>query len=153
MIIFNLSGGLLTSLMMALFSDNHTVIWCGTVLLGVCTSSTFPSIVAWLAQQTEMSGKMSALLICPLTLANMSVPLTIVVLMTKVSPRSFVYFTAANQALALLCSVMLFYFTRARKHCARRDSSPVVQSPRKLCLRPLASAPSTQRSPLCPHPP
>ncbi|KAL5515096.1 hypothetical protein EMCRGX_G000218 [Ephydatia muelleri] len=147
LIIFNLSGGLLTSLMMSFFSDNHTVIWCGTVLLGVCTSSTFPSIVAWLAQQTEMSGKVSALLICPLTLADMSVPLTIAVLMTRVSPRSFIYFTAADYALALLCSVMLFYFTWARKHCARRGS----KSPLNLCLSPLASAPSTQR--ICPHPP
>ena len=117
LIMFNLSGGLLTSLAVALFPNQPIVTWFGTALIGVCMSSTFPSIVAWLAQQTEVTGKVSALLVCSSTLADMTVPVTIATLMARITPLSFIYFVATDYGIAILLAIVLFSFTWAMKGC------------------------------------
>ncbi|KAL5515101.1 hypothetical protein EMCRGX_G000223 [Ephydatia muelleri] len=114
-IVANISGGLITSIILAIFPREAGVVWGAAALIGVCMSSTFPSIVAWLAQQTEMNGKVSALLICMGTLADMTMPLTVATLMTRVTPLSFVYFTVVEYAASLSLVAILFVFTWSRK--------------------------------------
>eukprot|EP00731_Ephydatia_muelleri_P000136 Em0001g136a len=120
-IVANISRGLIMSIVLAIFPREAGVVWGAAALIGVCMSSTFPSIVAWLAQQTEMSGKVSALLICMGTLADMTMPLTVATLMTRVTPFSFVYFTVVEYAASLFLVAILFVFTWSRKRLGMKQ--------------------------------
>ena len=129
LIMFNLAGGLLTSLGVAIFPEEPITMWCGAAVLGACMSSTFPSIVAWLSQQTEVSGKTSALLLCSSTLADMTVPITIATLMTRTTPLAFLYFTVADYGIAITLAVTLFSFTLVRKsRCLKVEPGSAIET-------------------------
>ena len=121
LIMANISGGLLASIVLAIFPHVVGVVWLATALIGASTSSTFPSIVAWLAQQTEVNGKISALLLCMGALAGGTFPLTVAMLMTRVTPLSFVYFTVTEYAASLTTVTIFFIFTWTRKRLWLRD--------------------------------
>ena len=101
MLVSDLIGCMCAILLITIIHISDVVIWIGTALLGVAIASIFPSMLLWVDEHLEVTGKVTAVLVNGAALGDMILTLTVGLLITNVNPNFFlslslVYCSAAT---------------------------------------------------------
>lgn len=112
MLISDLVGGVLASVVLVMFPHSSGVFWAGTGLLGLSMASLFPAGIAWLEGYVDVSGKVASVLVTGGVLGEMVVPLSVGMLMfdgsnnVASSPERLMYLMLG----VCLCSCGIFWY-------------------------------------------
>ncbi|XP_041950578.1 sodium-dependent glucose transporter 1-like [Alosa sapidissima] len=74
MILLNLVGCTLSSLLLTLFNTSSLALWSCTALYGASMATTFPSGLSWLEQYTAVTGRAAAVFVVGAALGEMVLP-------------------------------------------------------------------------------
>ena len=91
MLVSDFIGCMCAVLLIAIIHTSDVVIWIGTALLGLAVASVFPSMLLWVDEHLEVTGKVTAVLVNGATFGDMVLPLTVGLLITNVNPELFLY--------------------------------------------------------------
>ena len=91
MLVSDFIGSMCAVLLMAIFHTSDVIIWTGSALLGLAVASIFPSMMLWIDEHVEVTGKVTAVLVNGAALGDMVLPLTVGLLITNVNPELFLY--------------------------------------------------------------
>ena len=91
MLVSDFIGCMCAVLLITIIHTSDVVIWIGTALLGVAIASVFPSMLLWVDEHLEVTGKVTAVLVNGATFGDMVLPLTVGLLITNVNPELFLY--------------------------------------------------------------
>ena len=91
MLVSDLVGSMCAVLLMTLFRTSDVVIWTGSALLGLSVASIFPSMMLWIDEHVEVTGKVTAILVNGAALGDMALLLTVGLLITNINPELFLY--------------------------------------------------------------
>ena len=108
----NLTGSLIASIIIAIWSTNVIAIWIGSAIMGISFASIYPNVVVWLTRHGPATGRATSVLSAGAQVGNIVIPGSIGVLIAKVGAISFIYFMLAG-VLALVC-IMLTLFSIAQ---------------------------------------
>ncbi len=70
----NLVGSILASTIMVFFIRNAVAIWLGSALLGMSYASTFPTLMTWMSETLNVTGKKSSVIITGGALGIITIP-------------------------------------------------------------------------------
>ncbi|XP_041950551.1 sodium-dependent glucose transporter 1 isoform X2 [Alosa sapidissima] len=87
MILLNLVGCTLSSLLLTLFNTSSLALWSCTALYGASMATTFPSGLSWLEQYTAVTGRAAAVFVVGAALGEMVLPAVMGFLLGKPSLR------------------------------------------------------------------
>ncbi|XP_076129266.1 sodium-dependent glucose transporter 1 isoform X1 [Alosa pseudoharengus] len=87
MILLNLVGCTLSSLLLTLFNTSSLALWSCTALYGASMATTFPSGLSWLEQYTAVTGRTAAVFVVGAGLGEMVLPAVMGFLLGKPSLR------------------------------------------------------------------
>ena len=109
----NVAGSFFSLLPMVLLpgDGDHTptmVIWIGTAALGASMTSILPTTLTWLAQQVEVTGKVTAVVVAGAALGDMILPAVAEEIMAATSPRALLYFALVDVVIAGVLVGILF---------------------------------------------
>jgi FHS family Na+ dependent glucose MFS transporter 1 len=93
MIMGNLFGSFVASLIMTFYVHNALAIWIGSAVLGMSYASIFPTVMTWMSENAKATGKTTAVLVTGGTLGDITLPATLAALVAKVNPDALIYVT------------------------------------------------------------
>ena len=93
MIMGNLFGSFVASLIMTFYVHNALAIWIGSAVLGMSYASIFPTVMTWMSENAKATGKATAVLVTGGTLGDITIPATLAALVAKVNPDALIYVT------------------------------------------------------------
>ena len=93
MIMGNLFGSFVASLIMTFYVHNALAIWIGTAVLGMSFASIFPTVMTWMSENAKATGKATAVLVTAGALGEITIPATLAALVAKVNPDTLIYVT------------------------------------------------------------
>ena len=93
MIMGNLFGSFVASLIMTFYVHNALAIWIGSAVLGMSYASIFPTVMTWMSENAKATGKATAVLVTGGTLGDITIPATLAALVAKVNPDTLIYVT------------------------------------------------------------
>ena len=91
MLVSDFIGCMCAVLLITILRTSDVAIWIGSALLGLAVASVFPSMLLWVNERLEVTGKVTAVLVNGATLGDMVLPLTVGLLITNVNPELFLY--------------------------------------------------------------
>ena len=93
MIMGNLFGSFVASLIMTFYVHNAVAIWIGSAVLGMSYASIFPTAMTWMSENAKATGKATAVLVTGGTIGDITIPATLAALVASVNPDSLIYVT------------------------------------------------------------
>ena len=93
MMVGNLFGSFVASLIMTFYIHNSTAIWIGSAVLGMSFASIFPTVMTWMSENATATGKATAVVVTAGSLGDITLPAAMGLLVAKVSPDSLIYVT------------------------------------------------------------
>jgi FHS family Na+ dependent glucose MFS transporter 1 len=108
----NLSGSLLASLILTIWSYNEIAVWIGTGLLGMSFASIFPNIVVFLTKHGPATGRATSVLSTGAVLGEISIPVAVGIMIDKLSPISLIYLMLTGTLLCVCIFITLLILTR-----------------------------------------
>ena len=108
----NVAGSFLSLLPMVLLPGTSPVIWIGTAGLGASMTAILPTSLTWLAQQVEVTGKVTAVVVAGAALGDMILPAVAEETMAATSPRALLYFALVDVVVAGALVGVLFALSR-----------------------------------------
>ena len=112
MIAANVAGSFFSLLPMVVLPRSPQAVWIGTAALGASMTAVFPTALTWLAQQVEITGKATAVMVAGAALGDMVLPAVVEELMAATSARALLYFALADVVVAGALVVALFALSR-----------------------------------------
>ncbi|XP_062406527.1 sodium-dependent glucose transporter 1 [Sardina pilchardus] len=106
MILLNLVGCTLSSLLLTLFDRHRLALWCCTGLYGASMATTFPSGLSWLEQYTAVTGRSAAVFVVGAALGEMVLPAALGFLLGKPSLRQHPLLMLLALAAATVTSIL-----------------------------------------------
>ena len=106
MLVSDFVGSMCAVLLLAILRKSDLVIWIGSALLGISIASIFPSMLLWIDEHLEVTGKVTAVLVNGAALGDMILPLTVGLLITNVNPELFLYLMLAYCSAATLVYII-----------------------------------------------
>jgi len=95
MLVTDFIGCMCAVLLLTVARTSVVAIWIGSALLGLAIASIFPSILVWINEHLEVTGKVTAVLVNGAAFGDMVLPLTVGLLITNVNPELFIYLMLA----------------------------------------------------------
>ena len=108
MLIGNLSGSLLASIIMVFYPHNPVAIWIGSAVLGMSYASIYPTVMTWMSENTQVSGISTAVLVSGGMIGDISLPAVFGVLVAHITPDTLIYGTFVGIVISSLLIVVLF---------------------------------------------
>ena len=108
MLIGNLSGSLLASIIMVFYPHNPVAIWIGSAVLGMSYASIYPTTMTWMSENTQVSGISTAVLMCGGAVGVITLPALVGALIAHVTPDSLIYTTFVSVTVSSLLIAVLF---------------------------------------------
>jgi FHS family Na+ dependent glucose MFS transporter 1 len=93
MMVGNLSGSLIASVIMVSFPHNAPAIWLASAVLGTSYASIFPTAMTWISETIGASGAATSIVITGGIVGEVSIPAITGALLYKVSPDVLFYMT------------------------------------------------------------
>jgi fucose permease len=93
MMVGNLSGSLIASVIMVSFPHNATAIWLASAVLGTSYASIFPTAMTWISETIDATGAATSIVITGGIVGEVSIPAITGALLYKVSPDVLFYMT------------------------------------------------------------
>ena len=121
----NLTGSLVAAVMLVIWPTNEVVVWVASGLMGTSMASIFPTTMTWLSEHGPTSGKATAVLAAGATLGDMSLPVVAGVLIDKISPVSFLYFTLCDVVVCIAICGILFAIGKYWSKCKQTTENDV----------------------------
>ena len=118
--VLNVAGSLVNTLMMVVFPSNIPIIWLGTGGLGASMASIYSTTFAWLAKQVPVNGMGTAVMIAAISIADMVHAAVLGILMEHTTPYLLLYYALGNVVVscvivaALLVTAHIWKGTEAR---------------------------------------
>ena len=106
MLVSDLIGCMCAVLLVTIIHTSAVVIWIGTALLGFAIASVFPSMLLWVDEHLEVTGKVTAVLVNGAALGDMVLTLTVGLLITNVNPNFFLYLSLVYCSAATLVYII-----------------------------------------------
>ena len=116
MLMSDLIGCMCAVLLVTIIHTSDVVIWIGTALLGLAIASIFPSMLLWVDEHLEVTGKVTAVLVNGATLGDMILPLTVGLLITNVNPELFLYLMLVYCSAATLVYITVMVVSYLWRH-------------------------------------
>ncbi len=123
----NITGSVIAATIMLAFPHNAIAIWIGSAVLGVSFASIYPTTMTWFAQNMEVTGKATAVLITGGTLGDIALPAAVGFLVGHVSPDALIYFTFIGIFVSALFLVLLFLTAHIERKRSRVASTANVR--------------------------
>ena len=108
MIMGNLFGSFVASLIMTFYIHNPTAIWIGSAVLGMSYASIFPTVMTWMSENVKASGKATAVLVTGGTMGDITLPAVMGVLVAKVDPDFLIYCTFGGVVVSAGIAALMF---------------------------------------------
>ena len=108
MIMGNLFGSFVATLIMTFYTHNSTAIWIGSAVLGMSFASIFPTVMTWMSENAKASGKATAVLVTGGTLGDITLPAIMGALVAQVHPDSLIYITFVGVILSAGIAALIF---------------------------------------------
>ena len=108
MIMGNLFGSFIASLIMIFYIHNALAIWIGSAVLGMSYASIFPTTMTWMSENTKATGKAIAVLVTAGTVGDITLPAVMGVMVAKVSPDSLIYVTFIGVIISAATAAVMF---------------------------------------------
>ena len=115
MITGNLTGSVIASVIMVSSPHNATAIWLASAVLGMSYASIFPTVMTWMSETIEPTGKATSVLITGGGVGAIVFPAAMGELIYKVSPDTLFYVTFAGIVLCVTI-VSIMFVLRFWKH-------------------------------------
>lgn len=119
LIVGNLSGGFLGSLIMVFYPHNQPAIWIGSIILGSSYASMYPNIFTWMSENTEANAKATSVIVAAAKIGSIILPAVVGVSIVHLSPDTLFYITFAVINISSMLASLLFLFTRVYNHRMR----------------------------------
>ena len=130
MLVSDFIGSMCAVLLLVILHKSDVVIWIGSALLGLSIASIFPSMLLWVDEYLEVTGKVTAVLVNGASLGDMVLPLTVGLLITNVNPELFLYLMLAYcSAATLVYSIALVVSYLWRRYYPSSAINPVHYEP------------------------
>ena len=108
MIMGNLFGSFVASLIMTFYIHNALAIWIGSAVLGMSYASIFPTAMTWMSENAKATGKATAVLVTAGTVGDITLPAVMGVMVAKVSADSLIYFTFIGVIISAATAAVMF---------------------------------------------
>ena len=131
MLVSDFVGCMCAVLLVTILRKSDVVIWIGTALLGFAIASIFPSMLLWIDEHLEVTGKVTAVLVNGAALGDMVLLLTVGLLITNVNPEFFLYLTlvyCSAATLVYIITLVVSYLWR-RYYPSSASVNPVHYEP------------------------
>ena len=96
LMILNVTGSLVSTLLMVTYPSNPILIWLGTGGLGASMASIYGTIYGWLTGQVPMTGKGTAILITAVSVADTTHAAILGALLEHATPYLLLYYALGN---------------------------------------------------------
>ena len=116
MLVSDLIGCMCAVLLVTIIHTSTVVIWIGTALLGFAIASIFPSMLLWVDEHLEVTGKVTAVLVNGAALGDMILTLTVGLLITNVNPNFFLYLSLVYCSAATLVYIIALVVSYLWRH-------------------------------------
>ena len=123
MIMGNLFGSFVASLIMTFYIHNALAIWIGTAVLGMSYASIFPTVMTWMSENAKATGKATAVLVTGGTLGDITIPATLAALVAKVNPDALIYVTFGGVIVSAGIAGCMFLTACVQKRRQGRDQA------------------------------
>ncbi len=121
MMIGNLSGSLLASLILVFYPHDAIAIWIGSGVLGASFASIYPTTMTWMSENTVASAKASSILVAAGTLGDISIPSIIALIVAKFSKDLLLYITFGGVVISSIVVAILFLVTCLYNQQTKKD--------------------------------
>ena len=122
MITGNLTGSVIASVIMVSSPHNATAIWLASAVLGMSYASIYPTVMTWMSETIEPTGKATSVLVTGGVLGDITIPAAVGAIVDRVSPESLFYATFVG---VILCAVFVtLLFTLAYLQKRRQGEVP-----------------------------
>ena len=136
MLVSDFIGCMCAVLLVTIIPTSDVAIWIGTALLGVAIASVFPSMLLWVDEHLEVTGKVTAVLVNGAALGDMILLLTAGLLITNVNPKFFLYLSLVYCSAATLVYIIALVVSYVwRNYYPLSPVNPV-------CYKPLQESPT-----------
>ena len=132
MMIGNLTGSLIASVIMISFPHNATAIWIASAVLGMSYASIYPTTVTWMCETIEITGTATSFLVTAGILGDITIPSVVGALVAEMPTDSLFYFTFV--AVSISSSIIAVLLTISYLE-SRKKSLQHVQEETKLLLK------------------
>ena len=130
MLVTDFIGCMCAVLLVTILRRSDVVIWIGTALLGLAIASIFPSVLLWVNEHLEVTGKVTTILVNGAAFGDMVLPLTVGLLVTNVNPELFIYLMLVYCSIATMVYVTVLMVSYLWRHYFSSNSiSPVHYEP------------------------
>ena len=119
MIMGNLFGSFVASLIMTFYVHNALAIWIGSAVLGMSYASIFPTVMTWMSENAKATGKATAVLVTGGTLGDITIPAILTALIAKVNPDTLIYVTFGGVIVSAGIAGCMFLTTCLQKRRQR----------------------------------
>ena len=122
MIMGNIFGSFVASLIMTFYVHSPTAIWLGSAVLGMSYASIFPTVMTWMSENAKASGKATAVLVTGGTLGDIVLPAVMGALVANVNPDSLIYFTFSGVIVSAGIAALMFLTACLQKRIQEHGS-------------------------------
>ena len=122
LLILNVVGSLVSTLMMAVFPSNPTAIWLGTGGLGASMASVYATTYAWLAKEVPMNGMGMAVMIAAVSIADMVHAAVLGILLEHTTPYLLLYYALGNVLVSCVIVAAMLVTAHIWKDTEVRDT-------------------------------
>ena len=129
MIMGNLFGSFVASLIMIFYIHDPTAIWIGSAVLGMSYASIFPTAMTWMSENAKATGKATAVLVTAGTVGDITLPAVMGAVIAQVTPESLFYFTFVGVLISAGTAGVMFLTACLQK---RRQLSQTVRGNPKV---------------------
>ena len=112
LLLVEIIGSITAVIVLSVFLSSEVMLWIGTAVLGASIASMFPTMISWVEQYIELTGKRAAVFVVGSSCGEMVLPLVTGRLFTTYDPAFVIYCTSA--AIATLTLTFIVVFCRAK---------------------------------------
>ena len=145
MIMGNLFGSFVASLIMTFYIHNSLAIWIGSAVLGMSYASIFPTVMTWMSENAKATGKATAVLVTGGTIGDITIPATLAALVASVNPDTLIYATFGGVIVSAGIAGLMFLTACLQK---RRQEYGAAQY-KRLTRMPLEELNGTSENNYC----
>ncbi len=125
MMICNLSGSFLASLILVLYPHNAIAVWIGSGVLGASYASIYPTTMTWMSEHTVATAKASSILVAAGTLGDISIPSIVAVIIAKFSKDLLFYITFGGVLISSVVVAILLLVTCLYNRFSKRSKKKI----------------------------
>ena len=107
MMFIDIIGSIGAIVVLCVFLSSEVMLWIGTAVLGASIASMFPTMISWVEQYIEVTGKRAAVFVVGASFGEMVLPLATGRLFITYGPSFFIYCTSAATIISTLLYLVL----------------------------------------------